>query len=92
MPGEVGACVIAGHRTTYGAPFNRVNELVNGDQIILETIDNKQFTYLVTGQTEVLPNDLSLIKPTDYPSLILTSCTPKYHATRRLLVFAKLSE
>jgi sortase A len=92
MPGEVGACVIAGHRTTYGAPFNRVDELVNGDQIILETIDNKQFTYLVTGQTEVLPNDLSLIKPTDYPSLILTSCTPKYHATRRLLVFAKLSE
>ncbi len=92
MPGEIGACVIAGHRTTYGAPFNRIDELVNGDQIILETIDNKQFTYLVTGKTEVLPNDLSLIKPTNYPSLILTSCTPKYHATRRLLVFAKLSE
>jgi LPXTG-site transpeptidase (sortase) family protein len=91
-PGQLGTCVIAGHRTTYGAPFNRINELAVGDQIILETLDNKQFTYLVTGQTEVLPNDLSLIYPTSYPSLILTSCTPKYHATRRLLVFAKLAE
>jgi sortase A len=91
-PGELGTCVIAGHRTTYGAPFNRINELVIGDQIILETLDNKQFTYLVTGQTEVLPNDLSLIYPTSYASLILTSCTPKYHATRRILVFAKLAE
>ena len=92
MPGEVGTCVIAGHRTTYGAPFNRVDELVNGDQIILETIDNKKFTYLVTGKTEVLPDDLSLIKPTNYPSLILTTCTPKHYARRRLLVFAKLAE
>ena len=92
MPGEIGTCVIAGHRTTYSAPFKRIDELVNGDQIILETIDNKQFTYLVIGKTEVLPNDLSLIYPTNYSSLILTTCTPKYHATRRLLVFAKLSE
>ena len=91
-PGELGTCVIAGHRTTYGAPFNRVDQLVNGDQIIIETPDGKQFIYLVTGEMEVLPNDLSAIVQTEYASLILTTCTPKYYATRRLLVFAKLAE
>jgi len=91
-PGELGTCVIAGHRTTYGAPFNRVDQLVNGDQIIIETPDGKQFIYLVTGEMEVLPNDLSAIVQTEYASLILTTCTPKYYATRRLLVFARLAE
>jgi len=91
-PGELGTCVIAGHRTTYGAPFNRVDQLLNGDQIIIETMDGKQFTYLVTGQMEVLPNDLSALKQTEYASLILTTCTPKFYATRRLLIFAKLAE
>ncbi|NQT66860.1 MAG: class E sortase [Actinobacteria bacterium] len=91
-PGELGTCVIAGHRTTYGAPFNRVDQLVNGDQIIIETPDGKQFIYLVTGEMEVLPKDLSALKQTEYASLILTTCTPKYYATRRLLVFAKLAE
>jgi len=91
-PGELGTCVIAGHRTTYGAPFNRVDQLVNGDQIIIETPDGKQFIYLVTGEMEVLPNDLSAIVQTEYASLILTTCTPKFRATRRLLVFARLAE
>ena len=91
-PGELGTCVIAGHRTTYGAPFNRVDQLVIGDQIIIETPDGKQFTYLVTGEMEVLPKDLSALKNTEYASLILTTCTPKYYAIRRLLVFAKLAQ
>ena len=91
-PGELGTCVIAGHRTTYGAPFNRVDQLVVGDQIIIETPDGKQFTYLVSGQLEVLPKDLSALKQTEYASLILTTCTPKYYAIRRLLVFAKLAQ
>ena len=84
--------MIAGHRTTYGAPFNRVDQLISGDQIIIETPDGKQFIYLVTGKMEVLPKDLSALKQTEYASLILTTCTPKYYATRRLLVFAKLAE
>jgi sortase A len=91
MPGENGVCLIAGHRTTYGAPFNRVDQLLNGDQIILETKDNKKFVYLVTNKLEVLPNDVSAIKQTNYSSLILSTCTPKFYATRRLLIFAKLS-
>ena len=91
-PGELGTCIIAGHRTTYGAPFNRVDQLVEGDQIIIETLDGKQFIYLVTGQMAVLPDDLSALTQTEYASLILTTCHPKFHATRRLLIFAKLAE
>ena len=91
-PGELGTCVIAGHRTTYGAPFNRVDQLVNGDQIIIETPDGKQFIYLVTGQLAVSPNDLSAIKQTAYASLVLSTCHPKFHATQRLLIFATLAE
>jgi len=95
MPGEPGACLIAGHRTTYGAPFNRVGELLNGDQIILETKENGQavqYVYLVTGMVEVIPTDLSPIQQTSYPSLILSTCTPKFYATRRLLVFANIEQ
>jgi LPXTG-site transpeptidase (sortase) family protein len=92
MPGQVGPCVIAGHRTTYGAPFNKIDQLIAGDRIILETMNNKKYVYLVTVKLEVLPTDLSSIVMTDYPSVILTTCTPKYSAKQRLLVFAKLAE
>jgi LPXTG-site transpeptidase (sortase) family protein len=91
LPGEVGLCVIAGHRTTYGAPFNRVDKLVAGDQIMLETANNESFIYYVTVQTEVKPDDISLLnQPFSYPSLALTTCTPKFYATRRLIVFADM--
>ena len=49
LPGEEGRCTISGHRTTYGAPFNRVDELEEGDLIYLETLDNKTFVYSVTA-------------------------------------------
>lgn len=91
-PGELGTCVIAGHRTTYGAPFNKVDQLVNGDEIILETLDGNSYTYYVTGQLIVVPDDLSAITQTEYASLILTTCHPKYYARYRLLIFARMAE
>lgn len=91
LPGEIGLCVIAGHRTTYGAPFNRVDRLEIGDEIILQTANNDTFTYFVTAKTEVQPNDISILQqPFSYPSLALTTCTPKFYATRRLIVFADM--
>ena len=91
LPGEAGTCVVAGHRTTYGAPFNRLDELVEGDEIIIETAGNEKFTYLVTGQKAVLPTDLSVLKNTEYPSLVLSTCTPEYFATRRLIIYARIA-
>jgi LPXTG-site transpeptidase (sortase) family protein len=90
LPGEVGLCVISGHRTTYGAPFNKIDKLEIGDEIILQTAKNENFKYIVTGKTEVKPNDTSVLQQTNYPSLALTTCTPKFYATRRLIVFANM--
>lgn len=91
LPGEAGTCVVSGHRTTYGAPFNRLDELEEGDEIFLETTGDEEFTYIVTGQEAVLPTDLTVLENTDYPSLVLSTCTPKYFATRRLIIFARLA-
>ncbi|MBC7333885.1 MAG: class E sortase [Actinobacteria bacterium] len=92
LPGEAGTCVVAGHRTTYGAPFNRLNELEVGDEIYVETSGNEEFVYIVTDKKEVPPTDTGVLKSTPYPSLILSTCTPKYFATRRLVVFSKIVE
>jgi len=92
FPGGTGTCVVAGHRTTYGAPFNRLDELEEGDEIFIETFGNEKFTYIVTGQESVYPDDLSVLENTDYPSLVLSTCTPKYFATRRLIIFADIKE
>lgn len=92
LPGEDGTCVVAGHRTTYGAPFNRLDELEKGDEILIATEGNEKFTYLVTGQEAVLPTDLSVLENTDYPSLVLSTCTPKYYSTRRLIIYARITE
>jgi LPXTG-site transpeptidase (sortase) family protein len=88
LPGEPSLCVIAGHRTTYGAPFNRVDKLEVGDEIILQSANSDSFVYTVTAKAEVKPNDVSLLTPTNYGSLALTTCTPKFYATRRLIIFA----
>ena len=90
LPGEIGLCIIAGHRTTYGAPFNRVDQLDKGDEIILQTASNENFIYYVTGLTETKPDDVSVLNQTNYPSLALTTCHPKYHASKRLIVFADM--
>ena len=88
LPGEPSLCVIAGHRTTYGAPFNRVDKLEIGDEIILQSANSDSFVYAVTGKAEVKPNDVSLLAPTNYGALALTTCTPKFYALRRLIIFA----
>jgi sortase A len=92
LPGEIGRCVVAGHRTTYGAPFNRVDELKYGDEIILETSGNEEFIYTVTDLKEVVPTDVSVLSQTGNPTLALTTCTPKFYATRRLIIYAQLSK
>jgi len=92
FPGEKGTCVVAGHRTTYGAPFNRLDELEEGDEIFIETFGNEEFTYIVIEKKSVYPQDVSVLESTKYPSLVLSTCTPKFFATRRLIIFAGIKE
>jgi LPXTG-site transpeptidase (sortase) family protein len=92
LPGQVGRCAIAGHRTTYGAPFNQIDLLQSGDLIYLETYKGLIFTYVVTGTVIARPTDVFVLNGSNTSDLILTTCEPKYSAAKRLIVIAKLIE
>jgi sortase A len=83
--GRVG---IAGHRTTYGAPFWALEKLHEGDEIVLET-EYGIFDYRVTRTLIIPPSDGSVLEPTVRPTLVLTTCNPRFSAAERLIVFAE---
>jgi sortase A len=90
LPGEQGNAAIAGHRTTYGAPFNRLGELVDGDEILVTTLKGS-FTYTVAKVHVVKPSQVEVLNPTPTPTLTLTTCHPKYSAKERLIVVTNLA-
>lgn len=87
--GAEGNTGIAGHRTTYGGPFRRLNELHVGDPIVIST-SHGSYLYRVTDLQRVSPNDVSVLAPTSVPTLTLTTCDPPLFATKRLVVTATL--
>jgi sortase A len=90
LPGQPGNVAIAGHRTTYGAPFNRLGSLSVGDQIALTTRSGS-FRYVVARQPySVQPSDTGVVRDFGDDRLTLTTCTPEFSATRRLIVVAML--
>jgi sortase A len=89
FPGQPGNVAFAGHRTTHGAPFNRVDELKPGDQIVFTTIQGR-FVYSVTGQEVVAPTNLSVLTDKGDNRLTLTSCHPKFSASKRIVITAML--
>jgi sortase A len=91
LPGQAGNAAIAGHRTTYGAPFYRLNELKPGDDIIISTRDSpKPWVYQVVFSHSVDPSDVSVLDPTLQNRLTLTTCTPRFSASQRLVVVSRL--
>lgn len=82
--GRVG---IAGHRTTYGAPFWDLDRLREGDRITLET-EYGVFEYRVTRRQIILPSEGWVLEQTKEPTLVLTTCNPRFSAAQRLVVFA----
>jgi sortase A len=80
---------IAGHRTTYGAPFYRLNDLNPGDDIFVTTAAG-QFRYQVLNSMVVKPSDVSVLAPTADNRLTLTTCNPRFSAAQRLVVVSKL--
>ena len=90
LPGEQGNAAIAGHRTTYGAPFNRLDELAAGDEILVTTVKGS-FTYTVATSHVVKPDQTEVLDPTPTPTRTLTTCTPKSSASQRLIVVANLA-
>jgi LPXTG-site transpeptidase (sortase) family protein len=90
LPGDIGRCTISGHRTTYGSPFSRIDELVYGDLIYLETMSDEVFTYVVKGRNIVNPKDVYVLEGSYKRELLLTTCHPKYSAAERLIIIAEL--
>jgi sortase A len=89
LPGEQGNAAIAGHRTTYGAPFYNLDELARNDPIVVTTVQGT-FTYLVTDTVVVSPSDTAVVDNTATPELTLTTCNPRFSASTRLVVHARL--
>jgi sortase A len=99
MPGQLGNAAIAGHRTTYGAPFGDLDQLARGDTISVRTLTGTWAYELVDDPFAVNPSQTEVLDPTTDPStgqpvatLTLTTCEPKYQATERLIVKAQLSD
>ena len=94
LPGMYGNAAIAGHRTTHGQPFIDLDQLEVGDQIVITMFHGGVYTYVVTGSEVVEPADrhvLDTVDPTR-ATLTLTTCTPKYSASQRLIVYATLAD
>jgi sortase A len=88
MPGEGELVYIAGHRTTYLAPFARIDDLRRGDRISLET-PYGAFEYEVERHRIVADDDLSVLRSPGREALRLQACHPRFFATHRYVVFAR---
>jgi sortase A len=89
IPGLPGTVAIAGHRTTYSAPFRRMDRLRRGDRITL-TMPYGRFTYRVEGLRVVLPTNTGVLGHARHNRLVLTTCTPVDSAAKRLVATARL--
>ncbi|HVF31781.1 MAG TPA: class E sortase [Acidimicrobiales bacterium] len=91
LPGQPGNAAIAGHRTTYGAPFYRADELVAGD-VIQVTTRQGEFTYEVREKKIVRPTQNEVLDPSEDNLLTLTTCHPRFSAAQRLIIVAELTD
>ena len=88
MPGEGELVYVAGHRTTYGAPFSDIDQLEVGDTISIE-LPYGSVEYHVTSHRIVDDNDLSVLESRDREELVLQACHPRFFASQRYLVYAR---
>lgn len=99
MPGEVGNFSVAGHRVTYGKPFNQIAKLRPGDEIVVQTKDGF-YTYTFRNFDIILPDAVEVLAPVpDQPEykgkdriLTLTACNPMFSARERYIAYAELTE
>jgi sortase A len=90
MPGEVGNVVVAGHRTSHGAPFRDIDQLVAGDVVVFTTSAGV-IEYTVTGTQIVEPDAIWIVDPTDTPTATLFACHPPGSTRQRIVVNLELS-
>ncbi|MEA2418562.1 MAG: sortase [Thermoleophilaceae bacterium] len=91
LPGQHGTSAIAGHRTTYGAPFRNLDKLHKGDRIVVE-LPYGTFVYRVDKTQIVDDSALWVTRKVGHDQLVLTACHPLYSAAQRIVAFARLTE
>ena len=89
LPGQRGTAAIAGHRTTYGAPFRHLDELKRG-QVIEIDLPGGRYVYRVERTKIVDDSDASVLRRRPYDRLVLSACHPLYSAAQRIIAFARL--
>lgn len=92
LPGKPGNAVIAGHRTSHGAPMRDIDKLKVGDRIFVTTSGKKATTheYRITKRQIVRPNAMWITRPTRGSTLTIFACHPPHSTAYRYVVFAKL--
>ncbi len=88
VPGEGGLVYVAGHRTTYSAPFSRIDTLRPGDAVFID-VPYGRFEYRVTGHRIVRADDLSVLRSRGEEVLALQACHPRFFASHRYIAYAK---
>jgi sortase A len=88
MPGEGHLVYVAGHRTTYSAPFSDIEELERGDRVVLE-LPYARFEYRVERDEIVRSNELRVLRSRGREVLALQACHPRFFASHRYLVYAR---
>jgi sortase A len=91
FPGQGRLVYIAGHRTTYGAPFSKIDELRRGDVIRVE-VPYGTFTYTVTNSRIVPADDLSVLRSKNFEQIALQACHPRFFASHRWITYGRLTK
>ncbi|CAN5252871.1 hypothetical protein BH24ACT23_BH24ACT23_12510 [soil metagenome] len=91
FPGQGKTVGVAGHRTTYLAPFRKLNELSEGDEVLLD-MPYATFVYEIEKTEIVDPSEIRVVKDVGYERVVMTACHPLYSAAQRIVAFAKLKE
>jgi sortase A len=89
LPGQPGTVAVAGHRTTYLAPFRAIDRLRRGQPLVLE-MPYGRFVYRVEKKRIVPPTATEVKRRVGYDQLVLTACHPLYSAAQRIVVFGRL--
>jgi sortase A len=89
LPGERGTFAVAGHRTTYLAPFRDIDDLERKDRIVVR-MPYGRFVYEVDHTRIVEPTETSVLDPGPHERIVLTACHPLYSAKQRIAAFARL--
>lgn len=91
LPGMGGTSAIAGHRTTYLAPFRHLDDLKSGDRITVE-MPYATFTYRVQRTRIVAPDTIKVLRNVGYDRLVLSACHPLFSAAQRIVVVSRLTQ